>query len=301
MNEKTLKFIEKAKMLHDSKYDYSLVNYIESKYNINIICPVHGEFSQRASGHLSGYGCQKCSSDNQRLSYDKFIEKAKMVHGSKYDYSLVNYINFDTKIKIICSEHGIFEQTPNNHLKGYHCEKCSFISRRTGNDKFVEKSKMVHGSKYDYSLVNYKTSHIKVNITCLKHGTFSQTPHNHLKGDGCPMCNESKGEKKIREFLNSNSITFTPQKRFKDCKDKICLPFDFYLPEYNTCIEYNGIQHYKPIEYFGGQNGLLEQKKKDKIKKDYCLLNNICLIIVKYNQKDNKILKKIKDYEKNNI
>lgn len=288
-------FIEKAKKVHGNKYDYSLVNYTQSKNKIKIICPEHGLFEQRASGHLSGYGCSKCSHKKQALSINDFIEKAKKVHGDKYDYSNSVYLNYDTKIKIICSEHGVFEQTPNNHLKGGHCENCSFIKRRH-NFIFIEKAKKVHGDKYDYSLVNYITSHIKIDINCEKHGVFKQTPHNHLKGHGCPACNQSKGEEKVSEFLKSKNIIFLPQHRFKDCVDKIPLPFDFYLPDYNTCIEFNGIQHYKPKEYFGGEDGFKNQQKKDKIKSQYCKEKNITLLIIKYNE---KIDKKLLLWEKN--
>ena len=164
------------------------------------------------------------------------------------------------------------------------------------NSNFIEKAKKVHGDKYDYSLVNYITSHIKIDINCEKHGVFKQTPHNHLKGHGCPACNQSKGEEKVSEFLKSKNIIFLPQHRFKDCVDKIPLPFDFYLPDYNTCIEFNGIQHYKPKEYFGGEDGFKNQQKKDKIKSQYCKEKNITLLIIKYNE---KIDKKLLLWEKN--
>lgn len=296
MEIKTLKFIEKAKIIHADKYNYSLVKYIKSKLKIIIICPIHGEFEQRASGHLAGYGCSKCSSDKQKLDINKFIEKAKEVHGDKYDYSLVEYKTYDENINIVCPIHGQFEQTPNNHLKGSDCLKCS-LNNRVINNNFVKKANKKHGDKYDYSLVNYKGFNIKVKITCKIHGEFEQTPQNHLKGQGCPICNESNGEKKIRDLLNKNGINFIPQKRFDGCKHKITLPFDFYLPEFNTCIEFNGIQHYKAIDIWGGEKKLLEQQKKDTIKKEYCNKNNLKLIIIKYNEKIDKIIKKLNKNE----
>ena len=167
------------------------------------------------------------------------------------------------------------------------------------NYNFIEKAKKVHGEKYDYSLVNYKTSHVKINIICQKHSEFKQTPHNHLKGHGCPGCNQSKGEEKIANLLKDKKIIFLPQHRFKNCVDKIPLPFDFYLPDYNTCIEFNGIQHYKPNEYFGGIDTFKDQQKKDKLKLQYCKNNHISLIIVKYNEKVEKIIEKLNLWEKN--
>ena len=294
MIDKNLKFIEKAKLVHGEKYDYSLVDYTESKNKVIIICSEHGEFQQRASGHLSGFGCSKCSHEKQKLTFNEFKEKAKTIHGNKYDYRLVDYINYDTKVKIICSVHGEFQQTPSNHLKGKDCELCSFVKRKTKTLEFKEKAKIIHGNKYDYRLVDYLGFDTKVKIICSVHGEFQQTPQNHLKGQNCPFCKESKGENKIRDLLNYNQIHFIPQHRFPDCKNKIKLPFDFYLPDYNTCIEFNGIQHYKPIDYFGGEKRFKEQQKTDTIKKYYCEKNKIKLIVIKYNENVNKITKILK-------
>jgi len=294
MINKNLKFIQKAKLIHGDKYDYSLVDYTESKFKVKIICPIHGEFEQRASGHLSGYGCSKCSQDKQKISINDFIKKGKLIHDNKFDYSKVRYINYDTKVKIICPVHGEFEQTPSNHLKGKDCELCSFIKRKTKINKFVEKAKLIHSDKYDYSNVEYFGFGTKVKIICPIHGEFEQTPQNHLKGQKCPYCKESKGENKIRELLNNFSVNFIPQYKFDKCKYKLKLPFDFYLPDYNTCIEYNGIQHYKAIDYFGGEKRFKEQQKKDIIKKVYCEKNNIRLIIIKYNENVKKIMKILK-------
>ena len=294
MINKNLKFIQKAKLIHGDKYDYSLVDYTESKFKVKIICPIHGEFEQRASGHLSGYGCSKCSQDKQKISINDFIKKGKLIHDNKFDYSKVRYINYDTKVKIICPVHGEFEQTPSKHLKGKDCELCSFIKRKTKINKFVEKAKLIHSDKYDYSNVEYFGFGTKVKIICPIHGEFEQTPQNHLKGQKCPYCKESKGENKIRELLNNFSVNFIPQYKFDKCKYKLKLPFDFYLPDYNTCIEYNGIQHYKAIDYFGGEKRFKEQQKKDIIKKVYCEKNNIRLIIIKYNENVKKIMKILK-------
>ena len=162
------------------------------------------------------------------------------------------------------------------------------------NLKFIEKAKKVHSDRYDYSLVDYSGFNKKVKIICHIHGEFEQTPQNHLKGQNCPICKESKGEYKIRELLDNNQIKFIPQYKFDNCKNILPLPFDFYLPDYNICIEYNGIQHYKPIEHFGGKERFILQQKCDKIKFDYCEINKINLIIIKYNESVSKIEKVLK-------
>ena len=120
-------FIENARKVHSDKYDYSLTNYISAKTKVKIICPVHGVFEQTPCGHLSGRGCKKCSGKN-KLTTEEFIDQARKVHGDKYDYSLVNYVNCRTKVKIICPIHGVFEQTPQSHLKGNGCKYCKNYS-----------------------------------------------------------------------------------------------------------------------------------------------------------------------------
>jgi hypothetical protein len=123
-----------------------------------------------------------------------------------------------------------------------------------------------------------------VNIICKEHGEFELNPNDHLsKKVGCPICKESNGESIIRNILKGKSINYISQYRFKECRYKNPLPFDFYLPDYNTCIEYDGRQHFEVIGHWGGLNGLLERRIKDNIKNEYCNINNIRLIRVAYN------------------
>ena len=124
----TEEFIEKAKIVHSNKYDYSKSVYVNSKTKVCIICPEHGEFWQLPYSHLNGQGCPECGLLNLRekfhLSTEQFIEKAKKIHGDKYDYSKVNYVNYKTKVEIICPKHGSFWQTPACHFKCDGCPTC---------------------------------------------------------------------------------------------------------------------------------------------------------------------------------
>ena len=122
-------FIEKAINIHGYTYDYSLVQYVNTMTKVCIICPEHGEFSQTPNNHLSGIGCPVCA--NKKRTNNSFIEKAIEVHGHKYNYSAVQYVNKQTKVKIICPEHGVFEQVPSNHLTGHSCPGCA----KTGFDR----------------------------------------------------------------------------------------------------------------------------------------------------------------------
>ena len=270
-------FIILSKIVHGDKYDYTNVDYIGDKIKVKIICPLHGDFWQRPTNHIvSKQGCRKCN-QKKPLTTEEFIEKAKTIHGDKYSYSLVDYKDSKTKIKIVCPSHGEFLQTPKSHLNRDGCLKC----RKPDVNTFIEKAKTIHGDKYDYSLVDYKDAKTKIEIVCPVHGVFKQKINDHLYGNGCPICRESKGEKEIRLFLENNSIKYKPQYRFKDCRDKNPLPFDFYLSDYNICLEYHGKQHYEFMSFFHKtEKTYHEQIKRDDIKKEYCYNNKIKLIII---------------------
>lgn len=294
MTKKTTEqFIEDAKNVHGDKYDYSLVEYVGSHSKIKIICKEHGVFEQSSTNHLSGGGCPICC-NNVKLTTEEFIKRAKKLHGDKYDYSLVDYKNTGTKVKIICPIHGEFQQRPTGHLSGKECRKCGFIKTishtKMSKDEFIEKAKKIHGDKYDYSKSEYINCDKKILIICPKHGEFKQSPYCHLVGYRCPTCKSSKGELKVKNFLDENNIKYIPQHFFPDCKYKNVLKFDFYLPYYNICIEYDGQQHFEPsfMNYYG--KTLNENKKRDEIKNQYCLNNNIKLIRIKYDQNVNDYL-----------
>ena len=179
MKKLTLKdFINKANLIHNNKYDYSKVEYVNSSTKVCIICPKHGEFWQTPHHHLNGHGCSKCRNENngdrRRGNVKEFIEKANKIHKNKYDYSKVEYINSYAKVCIICPEHGEFWQSPYVHIQGHECPECAKIKRAKNNkhsiDEFIQKSKLIHGDKYDYSKVEYINSHTKVCIICPEHG-----------------------------------------------------------------------------------------------------------------------------------
>ena len=277
-------FINRSRHIHGNRYDYSLVEYKNVKTKVKIICQKHGVFEQKAIGHLSGWGCRLCANENNTKNTKWFIEKAIKLHGNKYDYSMVDYINAVKKIKIICPVHGVFLQSPNLHLRSYGCIECRDRSRSSNNEKFIEKANIIHNFLYDYSLIEYKNAHTKINIICKEHGIFKTTPHNHLHGKGCPRCWKSRKEIFIEDFLKENKIKYVPQKRFKGCKYKRILPFDFYLPKIKTCIEYDGEQHFMNVTCWGGEKALKENKVRDDIKNEYCNKNNIRLIRIKYDQ-----------------
>lgn len=180
-------FIEKAKKVHGDKYDYSKVNYVGAESKVCIICPKHGEFWQTPHRHLRGDRCPMCSK-RARLNTEEFIRRAKEIHGNKYDYSKVEYVNNNTKVCIICPEHGEFWQKPSSHLIGNGCPICGAMStgqkKKTTQEKFLELANKVHNGKYCYDKTKYAKATEPVTITCPLHGDFIQTPHKHLQGHG---------------------------------------------------------------------------------------------------------------------
>jgi len=293
----TEEFIERAKNAHGNRYNYSKVNYTRFNCKIEIGCLTHGLFIQRADHHLNGSGCKKCARNvlslNVRIARSsEFVSRAKKVHGDKFDYTLVGYVKANSKVWIICKEHGKFLQCPDKHLHGRGCPKCKFShageTQRYTTEHFVELSKIKHKDRYDYSLVNYKNRGTPVVIICKKHGEFSQVPDYHLSGNGCRKCFFSKGEEKIEKFLKTNLIDYESEKSFPTCKSYRTLRFDFFLPKINVLIEYDGLQHFKCATgiWNDTEEKLQERIKRDKIKTDWAKDNEIKLIRINYKQFD---------------
>lgn len=187
----TESFIDAAQEVHSDRYDYSLVEYVNNKTAVTIICRVHGPFLQGAKVHILGSGCPECAGRKQDTT-ESFIKKAQSVHGGRFDYSKVDYKNAHTHVTIICADHGPFKQSPSNHLAGKGCDKCSRLAggdaRRITTEQFVAKAIAIHGDRYDYSSAKYVGSAAKVTIICSEHGPFEQTPSEHLLGSGCSKC-----------------------------------------------------------------------------------------------------------------
>lgn len=277
-------FIDKAKLKHGDRYDYSKVNYINNNTNVVIICKEHGEFEQRPRMHIS-HGCKECKYQSYRHCQEDIVNRLNILHNYKYDYSSFKYKSIIDKINLSCSKHGDFDILLETHLKGIGCLLCHKEHKfKIRNEEFIEKCLKIHNNLYDYSEVKYNGLYNLVKIICPKHGVFEQIPKNHLVGKGCSICRESKGELNIRKYLTENNIKFISQYKFDDCKFKRKLPFDFYLPEFNICIEFNGEQHYKTVNFFGGEKKLESNKIRDNIKVEYCKNNNIQLIVIKYDE-----------------
>ena len=188
-------FIKKAQEKHpDKNYDYSNVVYVNSKTNVKIVCPKHGVFEQRPNNHLNGSICPLCAKEKMYVNRPykhtskSFIEKAKQVHGVKYDYSKTEYIDSHTKVCIICPEHGEFWQIPSNHLKGCGCSKCSNNFNFT-NENFLQYLKTKeYSDNICFNKIHYVNNATPVTFTCKLHGDFVRLPSSIKNKIECPEC-----------------------------------------------------------------------------------------------------------------
>lgn len=237
------------------------------------------------SSVLRGRGCPMCSG-NMKRTHEQYLEDLNFINPNIEP--IEPYINVDTTILHRCKicEH-IWPIKPNHTLSGHGCPMCGFKKCADNKRKFHEEYvRDLHNINQDIEVLGeYINNNTKILHRCKKcNCKWDIDPCHTLRGQGCPVCNESHGERRISQWLDDNDIEYIPQHRFDDCRDKYPLPFDFYLPQYNTCIEYNGKQHYEPIEFFGGQDAFEVRKLHDNIKDCYCKNNHISLIHISYQQ-----------------
>jgi len=293
--------------IHGDKYTYDWTTYVNNSTKMKIICKEHGEFLQSPNSHKQGNGCQKCvikNRKNHHYSFEniqekqrKFIFDCNEKHNHFYDYSMVNYKNALTNVKIICPIHGEFWQQPNNHKNGSGCFECGQILKYkklmyTKSDfikLFSNKYKFLNDS-YDFSCSNYINLATKIDIYCKEcNRYFNKTPDKLLTGNLCPTCKiKSVGFENIKYYLNYGRYEYITEKTFDNCAYKNKLRFDFYLPELNVCIEFDGEQHFIfPNYYHKTKQDFKDKQLRDKIKTEYCEKNNIKLIRIPYWDKDN--------------
>ena len=197
----TNEFIEKAIKIHGGKYNYSQVSYICQSAEVLIICEIHGDFFQLPQNHLQGHGCKECGNsrniESKLKGKDFFIQKCKVIHSNKYDYSMLpKQVQGTTSVDIKCPYHGTFTQKLASHSLGVGCPSCGYetVSKkgRMELEEFLAISNKVHINKYEYIVKSFKTCHPKVEIICLEHGVFLQYKAYRTQGSGCPKCANEK-------------------------------------------------------------------------------------------------------------
>ena len=241
-------FVEEARAIHGDKYDYSKVEYENNKKPVCIICPEHGGFWQAPQNHIrQKQGCPICNHRSYKYTTEEFIQRAREVHGDKYDYSKVVYETGKKKVCIICPEHGEFWQTPQKHLSGQGCARCYGNVKMTQED-FIERANKIHRGKYDYSKVVYDGYEKKVCIICPEHGEFRQTPHSHLAGQGCQECYGNR-KRTTEEFIelarkvHGDKYDYS-KVEYQDNKTPVCIICpehgEFWQAPYNHIVQHQG-------------------------------------------------------------
>lgn len=283
-------YISKIKIAYNSKYDCSKVVYKGSKDKITLVCPKHGEFQIRADNFNAN--CPKCSQSYKR-NHEEFVQELK----EKFPSIEIIEGKFETVRSILtfkCSECGnMWESTPAHILASkYGCSKCAHVNAKIPNrmksEDFLKKIREI--SPEIEILSEYTTSRNRIKCRCSKcNNEWNPKAIYLLQGYKCPKCSKQnrgfRNEQVIINYLNNKNINFI-------CQFKITKPFegrnyieiDFYLPDYNLFIEYNGKQHYVPIEYFGGEIAFKNRVKRDENLRNYCKENNINLLEIRYDQ-----------------
>lgn len=274
------KVLDKAREIHGERYDYSRVHYENMDNKVEIICYRHGSFWQSLYDHTARTTiCPQCSREADKLTLEEFIQRSKAIHGDSYDYGKVKYEDAQTNVIITCKKHGDFTQRAYSHLSGNKCKKCHIEENRLSAEEFIKNAKEVHGNKYDYSKVRYTGNKKVVEIVCPDHGSFWQKPNSHVSGkNGCRVCSESKGEQATAKCLDQYGIEYIREYRIENYRYR----YDFYLPKLNIYIEFHGAQHYRPVDYFGGEKTFLKIQERDEEKELLVIQSGGELIVLNY-------------------
>ena len=279
--------------------------YVNNKTKIEFKCLVDGcghKWIARPDNILSGYGCPECAKRKisilRKKTHDEFIDEVAIKNPSIK--VLGEYIADDVKIEFQCNNincgHRWFA-TPDKIIhKITGCPECAKINRAKkktkSHDIFIDE---VYKKNPNIEVIStYIGVKVKIDFKCRICGNiWMTTPDSILNcNTGCPMCMQSHGERLISNWLKYNEINFIPQYKFDGCRDLECLPFDFYLPDYNICIEYDGEQHFQPVNFGGISDeqaviNLQKTQKHDDIKNNYCEQNKIILLRISYLEKNN--------------
>lgn len=261
--------------------------YVSSHSKILHKCLVDGhEWLISPANSLNGRGCPICGGTIQK-THKQYVDELK----SKEIPVVVigQYVNSSTKIIHKCLMHDYeWMATPNHILSGCGCPMCKKEKLKNrfkrNHDEYIDKVSIIN--KDIIVLGQYIDAKTPIKHKCVIDGwEWDALPDNILHGHGCPQCNKcskSIGEKIISDWLDNHNVLYEKQKTFDDCKDKYVLRFDFYLSSFNILVEYNGVQHYEPVDYFGGNEGFKSIVKRDEIKDEYCRKNNIYLFKIAY-------------------
>lgn len=282
-------FLEDVRLLVEDEYTV-LGGYTRTKDKLEMKHNTCGHVWEiTPNNFLKGKRCPNCANDTRfkGKTQDMFVEDVNSIYEGKFAV-VGEYKGSFTPIKMYCKAHEYtFSKLPKVVLSGTRiCKHCrgEYMSeiQRKSEDVFLQELKNRHKGKLVCNSA-YVNTHTKIDFECTAcEIVFSAEPNAVLRISGCPECSSSWGEKYTKQYLIENEVLFEVQKTFPGCKDKKLLKFDFYLPEYNMLIEYDGKQHFEPVEFFGGVTSYEEQVRKDKIKTEYARRERIKLVRIPY-------------------
>ena len=280
------------RVFETNQYIEVIGQYINMKTSILHKCRKHNiKWMAMPECILDGKGCKECMKEKIGLknskTHEQYLKELSLINS---DIIVIEeYSGANTPILhqcILCGH--MWKASPANILNGTGCPKCAGNIKRTHEEYVLE---VYEKNQYIEVIGQYINANTPILHRCKIDGCeWYASPYNILTGKGCPQCKESSGERMVRQWLENHNIQYEFQKIFSNCIDKKPLPFDFYLPDYNSCIEYQGGQHYFPVDYFGGQEKFELQIQHDKIKFNYCKKNNIKLLCIRYDENINEAL-----------
>lgn len=268
-------------------YELLSPEYVNNATKLQYICPKHrnkGVLEMTFANFTKGRGCPYCAN---RVKKTQEEYEAELAIKKPIIKVIGKYINLKTKIEHECVVCGYrWDVLPDNMLHVSNgCPKCGKRAPLNQNELINRIAKIDDSIEVVGEYYNTAT---KTSFRCKKCGNvWEARPNNILNGKGCPNCKSSKGEKEVARILDELNVLYKPQFKFHDCKDELPLPFDFYLTDYNICIEYDGGQHYKPCTFGGiskerARVNFELAKKHDRIKDIYCKQHNIKLVRIPY-------------------
>ena len=275
-------YVEEVKVINP---DIQVIaKYINARTSILHKCIKHNiEWMAYPYDILNGTGCCKCGyekiGDKARKTHEQYVAELSQINLNVIVVGTYQGANAPILHRCLIDNHE-WHSTPARLLTGNGCPKCAGNMLKT-HEQYI----------YEVSLINpdievldeYINSHTAILHRCKKDNhQWYTAPTNIMSGCGCPRCYESSGERQIRQWLEKRNISYVFQKTFDNCRDIHPLPFDFYLPDYNTCVEYDDRQHFKPVEHFGGEEKFQITVKHDNFKNQYCIDNNIRILRIPY-------------------
>lgn len=280
------KFLKDVNIIKGDWYEPITEAHGVEKQKVIILCKTCGNlFSTTPRNFLKSKSCPYCKP--RKLTEENFIKRIDDIYHGSLKY-IKGFKNVRSKVVMKCECGAEIIKSAEHFLLGVQCPYCSTASNKplTQND-FIQRAKEIHGDKYDYSLVEYNGLYNNVKIKCnICNRVFYQKPLYHIYySSGC-SCRSSKGEEKIAALLDQYKINYIRQHKFKDLKTgerlSSCLKLDFYLPDKNLVIEFNGAQHYEAVDIWGGEEDFKLRQKYDQMKKDYCKKNGISFVEIPY-------------------